>query len=201
MAALGDIAVTTDLATSNDALPAGLIIPYAGATPPIGWVWCDGHTEPRTVSGSSTPLFSLIGTDFGAGDASTTYNVPDLRGRTLVGPDALGGTAADRVPGASVANSGGATTHTLSYAEMTAHNHGGTTHYMNRNAVHSHNIRYNGQAYAHNTAESIATPTTSGGYASTYTDTNHQHGVNGSGGGAAHDNVQPYQAANFIIKT
>lgn len=199
MAALGDIAVTTDLATSNDALPVGLIIPYAGPGN-NGWLWCDGHEEPRTVAGTPTPLFSLIGTDFGAGNGSTTYNVPDLRGRVVVGPDALGGTAANRVPGLSVANSGGAATHTLAYAEMTAHNHGGVTHYMNRNNVHSHNIRYAEDTYQHSTAESIRTFGGSYGYMSTYSDTNHVHSTTGSGGGAAHDNVQPYQASGFLIK-
>jgi microcystin-dependent protein len=73
-------------------LPAGSIIPYGGAAAPIGWLLCDGSAVLRTY----TELFDAIGVAFGAGDGSTTFNLPDLRGRVAVGKglaaavDALG---------------------------------------------------------------------------------------------------------------
>lgn len=55
---------------------------YAGSTAPSGWVLCDGSAISRT---DYAPLFAIIGTTFGVGDGSTTFNVPDMRGATPVG--------------------------------------------------------------------------------------------------------------------
>jgi len=60
----------------------GFIVPYAGQTPPSGWLLCDGSPVSRTTYAG---LFALIGTTYGAGDGSTTFNVPDLRGSVVVG--------------------------------------------------------------------------------------------------------------------
>lgn len=60
------------------ALPAGVMIDYAGTVAPAGWVMCDGAAVSRTVYAS---LFSAIGTAYGSGDGSTTFNLPDFRGR------------------------------------------------------------------------------------------------------------------------
>jgi len=62
-------------------MPAGTIVPYGGAAAPIGWLLCDGSAVLRTY----TELFDAIGVAFGAGDGSTTFNLPDLRGRVPVG--------------------------------------------------------------------------------------------------------------------
>ena len=75
-------------------MPIGAIIAYAGATLPDGWVWCDGTAISRT---DYATLFTAVGISFGAGDGSTTFNVPDLRGRVLVGKDDMGASAASRV--------------------------------------------------------------------------------------------------------
>lgn len=88
---------------------------------PAGWVPCDG----RAVSRSDFwRLFSVVGTTYGVGDGSTTFNVPDLRGRVPVGLDNLGGSDAGRL---SVANtlggSGGEEKHTMSIGELATHNH------------------------------------------------------------------------------
>jgi microcystin-dependent protein len=72
------------------ALPPGTLAAYGGATAPSGWLLCDGSAVSRTVYGL---LFSAIGTIYGAGDGSTTFNVPDLRGRVAVGYAASGGHA------------------------------------------------------------------------------------------------------------
>jgi microcystin-dependent protein len=60
----------------------GMIFPYAGATAPTGFLLCDGAAVSRTTYAD---LFALIGTTYGAGDGSTTFNVPDLRGRFAIG--------------------------------------------------------------------------------------------------------------------
>jgi microcystin-dependent protein len=75
-------------------VPIGAILAYAGATAPSGWVLCDGSAISRT---DYSTLFTAIGVSFGVGDGSTTFNVPDLRGRVLVGKDDMGGSAASRV--------------------------------------------------------------------------------------------------------
>ena len=71
-----------------DGVPIGAIIPYAGSTAPFGTLICNG----AAISRSAYPeLFEAIGTTWGAGDGSTTFNIPDLRGYFLRG---AGGAAA-----------------------------------------------------------------------------------------------------------
>lgn len=60
----------------------GFVIPYVGATAPTGWLLCDGQAISRSTYSA---LFALTGTSYGAGDGSTTFNIPDLRSRTLIG--------------------------------------------------------------------------------------------------------------------
>ena len=61
---------------------AGIVQMFAGATPPIGWLECDGSAVSRETYAT---LFAAIGTTWGAGDGSTTFNLPDLRGRAPIG--------------------------------------------------------------------------------------------------------------------
>jgi microcystin-dependent protein len=80
-----------DLATASGAtavLPPGLVMPYGGVAAPTGWLVCDGSAISRTTYGL---LFAAIGTTYGPGDGSTTFNVPDLRGRVPAGYAASGG--------------------------------------------------------------------------------------------------------------
>lgn len=64
------------------AIIAGAIVSYAGNTAPVGWLMCDGSAVSRTTY---SKLFNAIGTTYGTGDGSTTFNIPDLRGRFPVG--------------------------------------------------------------------------------------------------------------------
>ncbi|HVX58484.1 MAG TPA: tail fiber protein, partial [Candidatus Saccharimonadales bacterium] len=64
------------------AIPAGTISPYAGSTAPAGYFIADGSPVSRTTYSA---LFAVIGTTYGTGDGSTTFNLPDLRGRVAVG--------------------------------------------------------------------------------------------------------------------
>jgi microcystin-dependent protein len=84
------------LARSNE-LP-GVVKDYAGATAPVGYLLCYGQAISRTTY---LDLFVAIGTLFGVGDGSTTFNLPDLRGRTIAGQDDMGGTSANRLTGLS----------------------------------------------------------------------------------------------------
>lgn len=92
---------------------------------PPGWIECDGRALSRTTYAA---LFLLIGTVYGAGDGTTTFNTPDLNGRTFFGRD----NGKNRLTGAGgvggfVNNVGGSETVTLSEAQMPSHSHGGST--------------------------------------------------------------------------
>ena len=90
---------------TND-VPIGVIQSYAGLSPPDGWLFCNGDTISRT---SFSGLFEIIGESYGPGDVITTFNLPDLRGRVIVGKDDMGGFPANRVTdGDILGNSGGA---------------------------------------------------------------------------------------------
>lgn len=69
----------------------GTVLPFAGSAAPSGWLLCYGQAVSRATYAN---LFAAIGTAFGVGDGSTTFNVPDLRGRVPAGLDNMGGAAA-----------------------------------------------------------------------------------------------------------
>lgn len=152
-------------------LPAGMVVPFAGATAPTGWLLCDGSAVSRTTYAT---LYAAIGVTYGLGNLLTTFNLPDMRGRVAAGKDNMGGTSANRLvnalSGGTLGATGGAERHTLSVSEMPAH-------------THSIGISGNGGG-----------GTTNGG-ASTLGQTGSQ------GGGASHNNTQPTMVLNYIIKT
>lgn len=90
-------------------IPAGTIAPFGGGTVPEGWLLCDGTAVSRTTYSA---LFSAVGTVHGQGNGSSTFHLPDYRGRFLRGADNMGTGAAGRDPNAgtrTAANTGGAT--------------------------------------------------------------------------------------------
>jgi prepilin-type N-terminal cleavage/methylation domain-containing protein len=107
-------------------LPAGSIIPWPSSTLPTGFLWCNGQNVSRTTYSG---LFAVIGTIYGVGDGSTTFGLPDMRGRTIVGQDAMGGSsAANRITqwGALPATLGGTfgeDAHRQAQSEMAPHQH------------------------------------------------------------------------------
>lgn len=109
----------------------GRIVAQADATMEPGWLPCDGRALSRSVYAA---LFAAIGTTWGPGDGSTTFNIPDLRGRAMFGADNLGGTAANVLTGTggaagingALGSSGGAQTVALTTAQMPTHTHTGT---------------------------------------------------------------------------
>jgi microcystin-dependent protein len=88
-------------------IPPGTIEAFGGGTVPSGWLLCDGSTTNRSTYSA---LFAAIGVAHGSGDGSTTFHLPDLRGRFLRGADNMGTGAAGRDPNAATrtaGNSGG----------------------------------------------------------------------------------------------
>ena len=97
--------VLTETVAGIIPFPAGMVMAFAGSTPPPGWLPCDGSLLSRTTY---AVLFAVIGTGWGSGDGSTTFHLPDLRGRFLRGVDG----AAGRDPNSgtrTAANAGGNT--------------------------------------------------------------------------------------------
>jgi microcystin-dependent protein len=113
-------------------MPAGAVSPFAGATAPTGWLLCGGQPVSRATY---SDLFAAIGTSYGVGDGSTTFNLPDLRGRVIAGRDmdmtGVGGngvqnrlTSTTITSGATgLGNNGGSQTHTLSSDESGIRSH------------------------------------------------------------------------------
>lgn len=172
--------------------PTGLIQTFTGAAAPSGWLLCNGQAVSRTAY---KDLFTAIGTRYGAGDGSTTFNVPNAKGRTLVGLDA-GQSEFD-----TLGKTGGAKTHTLTTGEIPAHNH--------TQDAHDHYIDgpTGGQLGGTNGAGSGGSgagfsPWFGGGFGAQKAGVGKaQPAIQNTGGGGAHNNLQPYLVTNYIIKT
>lgn len=182
---LRDNSVTSDkLAQSaiSALMPTGSIMSYAGSTSPSGYLLCDGAPISRTTYST---LFGIVGITYGAGDGSTTFNLPDLQGRVIAGKDNMSGTSANRLTGLSggvngdvLGASGGNETHLLTSSESGLPNH-----------THSGGV------------SSSASNGAAGDPFKTYDTTT--GGVTGGAQDAstAHNNVQPTLILNYIIKT
>jgi len=161
--------------------PTGSLIAFAGSSAPGGWLLCFGQAISRSTFAN---LFAVVGTTYGVGDGSTTFNIPDLRGRVPVALDNMGGGDAGRL---SVANtlggSGGEEKHTLTTAELAAHTHGPTGGF---------DLWY---ATFGSGPSVIDTPGFGGNaFASPASMTS-------AGSGTAHNTMQPYVLTNWIVKT
>jgi microcystin-dependent protein len=186
--------------TVISALPAGSMQMYAGTatqtvsagvvttTAPSGWLLANGNAISRTTYSS---LFSAIGTTYGTGDGSTTFNLPDLRGRlpmgagTGVGLNASGTgvTSGTAMTARALGAWFGEETHLLTTAELASHTHantvsGGSTGSMSANASHTHDIRMRADNSIVSGNYVLATSGTSVTYNSTSTG-----GTNGGGAG------------------
>lgn len=152
--------------------PVGQIIGFPSVTPPDAtWLLCNGQAVSRTTYAA---LFGLLGSVYGAGNGSTTFNVPDLRGRTWFGADQGAGRVT--VAGSTVAATGGEERHTLTIAEMPAHHHAFTAAFEN-------------------------VSTQSPGGASWNVPTNAASNTGDTGGGGTHNVMPPFQVGAWMIKT
>ena len=163
-------------------VPPGVVLPFAGTTPPAGFLLCYGQAVSRA---SYADLFAAIGTSWGAGDGSTTFNLPDLRGRAAFGKDDMGGAAASRltsggsgINGAALGASGGAETHTLTIAQMPPHAHTQTADNTRSVGVGLTNVAATGAVgiWANDSSSTV-------------------------GDGGAHNNMPPAVVLNHIIST
>jgi len=200
---LGDGTVATDAAAYGQLavwMPAGIIAPYAGTTEPSGWLFCYGQAISRTTYAT---LFAAISTTYGSGDGSTTFNLPDLRGRVVAGQDDMGGSSANRLTGASggvdgdvLGGAGGAETHTLTEAQLASHTHTATV--TDPGHLHTFGITFSGTTAGAGSARNNFDLVT----ANTSSATTGISVSNASvGSGTAHNNVQPTLILNYIIRT
>lgn len=153
---------------------------------PRGWAFCQGQLLPIS---SHTALFSLIGTIYG-GDGRTTFALPDLRGRVPVGTGTGPGLSSY-----SIGSRGGAESVTLTPQQMPAHTHAATS-VASASGDEATDASPQGNLPAANRQMPIygSTGSTVELEAGAVTTTNAN-----AGGSAAHPNVQPYIAMNYII--
>lgn len=191
-------------------MPIGSIISYGGAVTPSGYLPCDGAAVNRTTYAN---LFTAIGTAWGAGDGATTFNVPDLRGRSPVGVGTGAGLTAR-----ALAATGGEETHQLSAAELAAHAHNIT----DPGHIHAATVTDPGHTHTVNVREGAAVlghaspagfdqpPDNSVPFAALSSTTGVAVGITGNstgvtvdsaGGDGSHNTMHPFAAVAFAIKT
>lgn len=172
--------------TGPGIVPSGTVLPYAGASAPTGYILADGRNVSRSTYAA---LFTAIGTTYGVGDGSSTFGIPDLRGRVVAGKDNMGGTSANRltspINGDTLGAAGGSESHELTIAELAAHTHGAGT-YEIQTGGDAAQASDNGAVFRDGPLQNSTA--VSGDSGST-------------GSGTAHNNVQPTIILNYIIKT
>lgn len=202
--------------------PPGAITEYAGSTAPNGYLLCDGTAVSRTTY---SVLFSVIGVTYGNGDGVATFNIPNLKGKVVVGFDS-GQTEFD-----ALGETGGSKTNTLITSQLPAHSHTGTT---DSAGTHTHNVTDPGHTHASNAIggqDNLGLCTADGNNTATVVDASqgelnlhtvpfaltinsattgisidsngahtHTFTSNNTGNGDPINNLQPYIVLNYIIK-
>ena len=167
----------------GDTLPIGAMLPYGNITPPENWLICDGSEVSRTTYAE---LFNVIGTSYGSGDGTTTFNLPDKRGRVSVGSDSADGDFN------IIGKHGGEKTHTLVHSEMpnfkfaTAHIGYSDSIWSATNGTHTQG---SGRGLTNLQDEASRANVNGGAY--------HEFSF---GDSQAHNNLQPYEVDCWIIK-
>ena len=163
----------------------GTIVPWGTGTAPSGFLECDGSAVSRTTYAA---LFAVIGTTYGAGDTTTTFNVPNLTDRTVVSKSntkalASTGGANTVIPTGNISGSTGATT--LQTTQIPSHTHTG-------GSMGSTNVVAPGEVGI--TSSGGQTGSTGGG-------SSHDHTLSANFVGSANSVLQPYLTLMYIIKT
>lgn len=134
-------------APSSASMPTGSITMWSTATAPTDWLLCDGSAVSRTTYAT---LFGVISTTYGTGDGSTTFNLPNLKGRIPVGLDST------QTEFDALGETGGAKTHTLTTTEMPSHTHTQNAHTHTQDShnhtqnAHNHGITDPGHIHSLN---------------------------------------------------
>lgn len=193
---------------SVPAVPVGSMQAFAGSSAPTGWLLCNGTAVSRTTYSN---LYSVIGTTYGVGDGSTTFGLPDMRGRVPMGAgtgNQLNASGSGAITGGTGMTArtagafGGEETHLLSSAEIPAHSHpvsdpghfhgapGGDNFYT---GVSSGGDLFNGggSQYRFNFGAS---------FANTSSKVTGLTVSNNTGGGGRHAVVPPFVVLNYVIK-
>ena len=181
---------TTQIATTAfvvaNAVLTGALLMWPTTSAPSGYLLCNGTAVSRTTY---SDLYAVIGTTFGAGDGSTTFNLPNYADRMPIGT----GTIAT-----GIGSSGGSSSVTLSISNLPSHNHGVNDpgHY------HTPNLANGGGGFGNDVANYVTnsqgnTSSTGPALNSAYTGITTQN----TGSGASITTISPYLGINFIIKT
>jgi len=170
--------------TGIEGVNTGIVVPWGSASIPSGFLECDGAAVSRSTYAA---LFAVIGTTYGVGDGSTTFNVPDLTDRTVVNKSntknlAQTGGANTVTPTGNISGSTGSTT--LTTTQIPSHLHSGGS--MGRAA--------DGGAATSPAASAMNTGSTGGGQS-------HDHTLSANFVGSANSVLQPYLVLIYIIKT
>ena len=178
----GSIYVTKEEFNNLVTVPIGAVQQFAGSTAPDKYLICNGQAVSRTTYAE---LFNIIGTTYGAGNGSTTFNVPNIQDRIPVGKSstknlgATGGSETNTIAKANLPN------YTL-YSESHTHTYTGYT------TTNSHGLKSDGDAgYKGQVKLTSSSNRTSGGTTIT---------VKSGGSGTALNNMQPYIVLNYIIR-
>lgn len=172
----------------------GMVIAIAGATIPSDWIVCDGRELSRSTY---SRLFGIIGTLYGDGNGTTTFNVPNMNGKVIVQRDNGSGVAP---VAASLGTSGGDDTTSLTPEQNGTHDHftivvpgqregGSFSPTMTTNTGISRTSHLGGDDSSYSLLGGAADVRPSVGFTST------------SGLGAPHNNMQPFMTMQFIIRT
>lgn len=207
--AIKDDAIKRRHIEDEQKLPIGTVTPFAGSDAPDGWLVCDGSAVSRSTYAA---LFAVIDETYGVGDGSTTFNLPNLKGKAVFGVDSGDGDF-------DLADTGGAKTHTISVEEMPSHTHVQDAHTHTQDShnhtqnSHTHsvpgwlnNVGGGGtdRAYmptgASQTTSTTGMSTTATNQATTATNQNTTATNQNTGGGEAFDKLPPFMALQFIIK-
>ena len=175
--------------SATGAVPVGVVDAFAGATAPAGWLLCSGQLVSRT---QYPVLFTTIGTTYGAGDGSTTFAIPDMRGRAIAGKDNMGGTAAVRLTTAVSALDGLTLGATGGNERVQTH-----THIQD---PHNHTLRGDEPSYSGNPLVPHLQPWYNYVGIATSSVINNTTAVNQNYGTGSSQNVQPTIILNYIIK-